>query len=459
MEPVLTCISRFRVASGIVEGRRRRPATFGSGKSRNAFAATSSLMLASTFRTQIARCLRLAGASLVAQSRRYSANRSALISATDDKPVRPHQAGRRVCESTGESDLAKAEEHLTRRLEEARQASVFGVRPKRTFRAAATRYLRENEDKRSIGDQALHLRQLDRFIGNLDLGSIHMGTLQPYIEARRKDGVKAKSINLGLGVVRHILNVAASEWVDEHALTWLASAPKIKLLKTSDERKPYPLSPDEQEKLFAELPEHLRSMALFKVNTGCRDGEVCGLRWEWEVQVPEFETSTFLIPGDRVKNGADRLVVLNSVARSIVEQQRGLHPKFVFAYSQIRKKGKKQMYRPTETMNNTSWQKARKRAGLPQVRVHDLKHTFGRRLRAAGVSFEDRQDLLGHKSGRMTTHYSAAELSNLIEAAEKACRVASRKSPALVALKQKAAGEEVSNRLMSTEKFGAPGRI
>ena len=36
---------------------------------------------------------------------------------------------------------------------------------------------------------------------------------------------------------------------------------------------------------------------------------------------------------------------------------------------------------------------------LHQVRVHDLKHTFGRRLRAAGVSFEDRQDLLGHRSG------------------------------------------------------------
>lgn len=34
-----------------------------------------------------------------------------------------------------------------------------------------------------------------------------------------------------------------------------------------------------------------------------------------------------------------------------------------------------------------------------------------------GVSFENRQDLLGHKSGRMTTHYPAAELHNLIEAA------------------------------------------
>ena len=49
--------------------------------------------------------------------------------------------------------------------------------------------------------------------------------------------------------------------------------------------------------------------------------------------------------------------------------------------------------------------------------MHDLKWIFGRRLRAAGVNFEDRQDLLGHRSGRTTNHYSAAELSRHIEAA------------------------------------------
>jgi hypothetical protein len=65
------------------------------------------------------------------------------------------------------------------------------------------------------------------------------------------------------------------------------------------------------------------------------------------------------------------------------------------------------------------------------VRVHDLKHTFGRRLRAAGVSFEDRQDLLRHKSRRITTHYPEAELENLIAAAEKACGPKSRKTPAI----------------------------
>ncbi|CDZ76664.1 Site-specific recombinase XerD [Legionella massiliensis] len=73
------------------------------------------------------------------------------------------------------------------------------------------------------------------------------------------------------------------------------------------------------------------------------------------------------------------------------------------------------------SLNNTGWKEARKEAGLEFVRVHDLKHTFGRRLRSVGVSFEDRQDLLGHRSGRITTHYSSAELQNLYEAGNKVC--------------------------------------
>jgi hypothetical protein len=44
-------------------------------------------------------------------------------------------------------------------------------------------------------------------------------------------------------------------------------------------------------------------------------------------------------------------------------------------------------------------------------------------LRAAGVGLEDRQDLLGHKNGRITTHYSNAELNNLLLAANKVCEI------------------------------------
>ena len=70
-------------------------------------------------------------------------------------------------------------------------------------------------------------------------------------------------------------------------------------------------------------------------------------------------------------------------------------------------------------MLNSAWRRARDRAKLPGFRVHDLRHSFGHRLRAAGVSFEDRQDLLGHKSERITTHYSAPDIARLIAAAEK----------------------------------------
>ena len=81
-----------------------------------------------------------------------------------------------------------------------------------------------------------------------------------------------------------------------------------------------------------------------------------------------------------MKNRQERLIVLNRVGQSVIEEVRGMHPEFVFVY-----RGK-----PIAKMNNTAWQQARVRVGLAQVRVHDLKHTFGRRLRAAGVSYEDR---------------------------------------------------------------------
>ena len=55
-----------------------------------------------------------------------------------------------------------------------------------------------------------------------------------------------------------------------------------------------------------------------------------------------------------------------------------------------------------------------------------------------GQAFEDRQDLLGHRSGRITTHYSAAELQNLLEAANRVCEEKCGKSAALTIPKRKA---------------------
>ncbi|BAO61481.1 phage integrase [Pseudomonas protegens Cab57] len=198
-------------------------------------------------------------------------------------------------------------------------------------------------------------------------------------------------------------------------------------------------------------------MAMFKVNTGCREQEVCKLQWNWDIAVPELGTSVFLIPagfGGRsarsgVKNRDERLVVLNDVAKSVIEKQRGKPPLYVFPFGKPDGEGNETT---VHRMNDSAWKKARIRAakkwqekflrpahdGFARIRIHDLKHTFGRRLRAAGVTEEDRKALLGHKNGSITSHYSAAELDQLIEAANKVSATDSR-APALTILKRREA--------------------
>ena len=218
--------------------------------------------------------------------------------------------GRRICQSTGTADTQEAERYLARVMEQTRQAQVYGVRPTRTFEQAAAKFVLENQHKRSIDDDVMHLKMLMPFIGSASLDRVHIGTLQLWIEKRRREGKAVGTINHGLKITRRILNLAASEWIDGNGLTWLPSAPKIKLLADTDRRPPHPLSWEEQSALFQCLPDYLAQMALFAVNTGCRDQEICTLRWEWEVKVPELGTSVFIVPGQRVKNGDDRLVVL-----------------------------------------------------------------------------------------------------------------------------------------------------
>jgi Phage integrase family len=77
-----------------------------------------------------------------------------------------------------------------------------------------------------------------------------------------------------------------------------------------------------------------------------------------------------------------------------VEEARGKHPEFVFTY-----RG-----HLVQRINNNGWRCARRSVGLTQVRVHDLKHTYGRRLRAVGVPLETRRVLLGYKNSEITTH-------------------------------------------------------
>jgi integrase len=367
--------------------------------------------------------------------------------------------GERIRESTGTGDREEAEQYLIHMLEQLRQEKVYGVRKVRTWEEAATRFLIESKDQPSIHLTALCMKQLHPFLGHLPLTHIDDQALEPFIKDRQTTKVLAcgrvekavtnRTINIAIERAVRVLTLCARKWRDDDRRPWLDSVPMLKKLEEKkSSRKPYPMSWEEQSILFGQLPGHLQTMALFKVNTGCREQEVCKLRWDWEISVPELGTSVFLIPADfggrharsGVKNGDERLVVLNSVAKSIIEKQRGISREWVFAYDGTA------MHR----MNDSAWKKARVRAaklwqeenlrsahpGYASIRIHDLKHTFGRRLRAAGVTEEDRKSLLGHKNGSITSHYSGAELGNLIEAANMVSTTDSR-GPVLTILKRK----------------------
>jgi integrase len=135
-----------------------------------------------------------------------------------------------------------------------------------------------------------------------------------------------------------------------------------------------------------------------------------------------FDGDGVRIAGQRHQEwqGADR--ISKHHCRFCYEGRRGIRSDWVFSWEGQR----------LNRMTNNAWRKARKAVGLSDVRVHDLRHTFGARLRAAGVFFEDRQDLLGHYAGRITTHYSRVEIAHLIESVEKLCEVERKPEIALV---------------------------
>jgi integrase len=187
---------------------------------------------------------------------------------------------------------------------------------------------------------------------------------------------------------------------------------------------------------------HLGRMALFAVNTGLRDSNVCGLQWTWEVVVPEVGRSVFVIPAEAFKTKRPHVVILNDVAWSIIEGQRGVHPIWVFPF-----RGRR-----INTMNNSGWQDARRDAGLPMVRVHDLRHSFGCRLRAAGVSAEDREALLGHANHSMAGHYASADVGHLLKQANLLLDRSGTRTVLRVADGQRGRRHERSHRVPQQER-------
>jgi integrase len=265
-----------------------------------------------------------------------------------DKRYRGIRIGMRV----GAVTQAQAEQRLQTQMNDIDVELARRAHPRPTFADCAARYLAQSREKRSFEAIQVHVRALLPHIGHLEPHQVHDATLAPFVSQRIASCVTAITINRSLEVVRTILNRAARSYRDEDGRPWLEAIPPLITMLPEAPRPAYPITWDEQDRLFPKLPSHLQRMVLFAVNTGLRDDNVCGLQWDWEVPVPEIGRSVFVIPSDSYKANRDHVVILNDAAWSIVQAQRDLHPVWVFPF-----KGRR-----IGTMNNNGWQRARRGA-------------------------------------------------------------------------------------------------
>lgn len=323
-----------------------------------------------------------------------------------------------VSQDTAETWLREKQTQLDNEREQQLRAGAD-----RLWADGAAKYLIECKQRqvRTLDLIGYHVRILLPYIGSMAMRDVCNEAMESFKDERAEDGVKNATINRSLEVVRTVMNRAARVW-RENGTPWLTTAPLIEMMdETQQRRPPYPLNWEEQAKLVPALASHLQRPVLFALNSGARDNNVCGLRWSWEVNVPELERSVFVIPASEFKGQRDHVLILNDAAWNIVEASRGQHPVFVFVH-----KARGHELGRLGTINNTGWQNARSAVGLAKVRVHDLRHTYGQRLRDAGVSEEDRALLLGHAIEGMPQHYATATVARLVDAANRVAHTVDR---------------------------------
>ena len=321
--------------------------------------------------------------------------------------------------STHTDDVDTAMEVLASKIREIHDYTLYGKKKERTFEEAVVEYLERVEQEmkhnpdayRSIDKIKGHLTLAVTVLSDTQLSSIHDGlpAVRGFIADRKEAGCANKTVNHTLAEINKILK-QATRWMDEDGDRWLQSYVPLSLLDAaSDKVPPYPITWREEKKLLSGLDSAaaLADAVVFALYTGAREQEVCGLRWEWEYHVPEIHRSVFLIPSEYVKNKKNRLLVLNDTAHAVVESHRSNGSQYVFPNGTARRKN----------LRSPAWYKAWKEASLPTTGykkgVHNLRHTFGRRLSAVGCPWQERKVLMGHAVGDVTDLYSPAQIEQL----------------------------------------------
>lgn len=262
---------------------------------------------------------------------------------------------------------------------------------------------------RSIVPAKANVKALKDHFGLRLLRGITHSDIREFRAIRLATKTKAKkqrtiaAVNRELEKMRRLLNIAEREgWILRNPMR--SGDP---LISMADERKRERIVTREEElKLLAACEnryrKHLRPILICALDTGMRRGEILGLKWS-DV---DFEERVLTIRAFNTKTMQERQVSLTT--RLMIELERIWEesPKnkdfLVFGFTDNVKK---------------SWTSVRTKAGLPDVRFHDLRHTAATRLVAAHLPLPEVGRVLGHTQANTTYRYVNANIETTRRAA------------------------------------------
>ena len=221
---------------------------------------------------------------------------------------------------------------------------------------------------------------------------------------RKASGASASSANRLLIMMRFIFNLA---------LRWEVPGVKynptknVPLMPENNKKERY-LSQDEARQLYAAVCQSDNRMLQYIVPmlilTGARKREVLDARWE------DFDLERRLWRIPTTKLGKPRHVPISDGVMSLL----GSVPRSTEHVFANPKTGK-----PYVSIF-CSWNTARKLARLPEVRVHDLRHSFASLLINNGRSLYEVQKILGHTQVKTTQRYAHLAPQTLLDASNAA---------------------------------------
>jgi integrase len=238
-------------------------------------------------------------------------------------------------------------------------------------------------------------------IGPLHLDEVrrqHLVDLFTHHQVDHKPG----STNRVIILVRHLFNTAL-KW----EVPGLSKNPSagIPLVANENQRQRF-LSTEEAQRLMAAVEASDSAMLKYIVAmlllTGARRNEVLHARWA-DI---DWDSRQWLIP--KAKSARPRYIPLSDAAIRLLSRiPRNEKCDYIFANPKTNKPYNQIYY---------AWDTARRRAGLDDLRIHDLRHSFASFLINNGRSLYEVQHLLGHARPVTTQRYAHLSQETLLDA-------------------------------------------